>query len=142
MKPKLLSIACLLIIAGFLKASAQSEAKGKLEFKLSFPASVSDGPLTGRMFLIVSRTDSIELRYQVGRYGTEFFGVDFENLKPTKEVIIDGTVLGYPINNLKEVPRLAADPGLGCSQHLHHAGAPVARRRCGETRSLRSLRRG
>ena len=104
MKLKLLFIACLFFIAGFLKANAQSESKGKLEFKLSFPASVSDGPLTGRMFLIVSHTDSVEPRLQVGRYGTQFFGVDFENLKPAKEITVDGTVLGYPINNLKDIP--------------------------------------
>src|SRR6185437_15129142 len=103
MKQKLLFIACMVFISGLLTADAQKN-KGKLEFKISFPASASSEPLTGRMFLVISRTDSIEPRLQVGRYGTQFFGVDFENLQPSKEVIVDGTILGYPINNLKDVP--------------------------------------
>jgi len=103
MKQKLLFIACMVFISGLLTANAQKN-KGKLEFKISFPTSASSEPLTGRMFLVISRTDSIEPRLQVGRYGTQFFGVDFENLQPSEEVIVDGTILGYPINNLKDVP--------------------------------------
>src|ERR1700733_11553296 len=104
MKPKLLIATCLLIIAGIPFAKAQSNDKGNLEFKISFPAAVSNQPLTGRMFLAISRTNSIEPRYQVGRYGTQFFGVDFENLQPSKDVVIDGSILGYPINNMKDIP--------------------------------------
>jgi len=74
------------------------------EFKISFPASVSNQALTGRMFLIISRTDSIEPRLQVGRYGTQFFGVDFEKLKPGEEVTVNGSVLGYPVNDFKDIP--------------------------------------
>jgi len=103
MKQKLLLAACLFFAFGLPNANAQ-KTKGKLEFKISFPASVSALPLTGRMFLVISRTDSIEPRMQVGRYGTQFFGVDFENLEPSKQVTVDGTVLGYPINDLKDIP--------------------------------------
>ncbi len=103
MKHKLLLVTCVLLIFLLSNADAQKTG-GKPEFKISFPSAVSDKPLTGRMFLAISRTDSIEPRLQVGRYGTQFFGVDFENLKPSKEVTIDGTVLGYPINDLKDIP--------------------------------------
>ncbi|WP_338872075.1 alpha/beta hydrolase-fold protein [Spirosoma sp. SC4-14] len=83
---------------------AQTAASARFRFEVSFPAAVSSSPLTGRMFLIIARKDSLEPRLQVGRYGTQFFGVDFEKLAPAKSVTIDGATLGYPINDLKELP--------------------------------------
>ncbi|WP_191908778.1 alpha/beta hydrolase-fold protein [Larkinella humicola] len=77
----------------------------KLKFELSFPAAISATPLTGRMFLIITRKDSTEPRQQVGRYGTQFWGADFEKLAAGKAVTIDGSTLGYPINALNDVPK-------------------------------------
>src|SRR5579862_3702094 len=103
MKQKLLLITCVFLV--FRLASADAQQNQNIQsFKISFPSAANDQPLTGRMFLIVSRSNNTELRLQVGRYGTEFFGADFENLKPGQEVIFDGTTLGYPINSLKEIP--------------------------------------
>ncbi|MDB5140264.1 MAG: hypothetical protein JWR12_2180 [Mucilaginibacter sp.] len=94
---------CLLLFNAVAQQPANNK-KGKLQFKISFASPVSEQPLTGRMFLVISRTDSIEPRLQVGRYGTQFFGVDFKNLQPSKEVIVDGSTLGYPVNDLKDIP--------------------------------------
>jgi hypothetical protein len=76
--------------------------KGNIEFKLSF--NTADKNITGRMFLVISRTDSVAPRLGVGRYGTQFFGADFENLKPLQEIVIDGSTLGYPVNDFKDIP--------------------------------------
>jgi hypothetical protein len=108
MKLKLLLLSFLL--SGFASAFAQQKAdnnagaKGKLQFKISFPSATDAKPLTGRMFLVISRTDTIEPRLQVGRYGTQFFGVDFEKLQPIQEITVDGSILGYPVNDLKDIP--------------------------------------
>src|ERR1700733_4574148 len=96
MKLRLLLVA----LTGFLLSYASAQT----EFHISFPASISDAPVTGRMFLVIARTDSVEPRLQVGRYGTQFFGVDFEKLQPAKEITVDGTILGYPVNDLKDIP--------------------------------------
>src|SRR6185503_19244799 len=104
MKQKLFIAVCALIFISAAFAGAQPAGKGNIEFKISFPATAGKQPLTGRMFLAISRTDNVQPRYQVGRYGTQFFGVDFENLQPSEEVTIDGMVLGYPINTLKDIP--------------------------------------
>ncbi|GAB3905670.1 hypothetical protein GCM10028803_36870 [Larkinella knui] len=93
-----------LVVLAFLSSSA-GFAQTKLKFELSYPAAISSTPLTGRMFLIISRKDSTEPRLQVGRYGTQFWGADFEKLAAGKAVTIDGTTLGYPINALKDVPK-------------------------------------
>lgn len=92
-----------ILVALFLVFPALHAQQG-VRFEISFPASVSPNPLTGRMFLAIARTDSIEPRYQVRRYGVQLFGIDFENLKPGTPVVVDETVLGYPIEHLSGLP--------------------------------------
>ena len=73
-----------------------------LRFEISFPASVSEEPLTGRMFLAIARDQDPEPRLQVGRYGVPVFGVDFEDLAPGETVDISADVLGWPIESLRD----------------------------------------
>jgi len=73
-------------------------------FDIFYSSASGGGRLTGRMFVIFAHTDSIEPRLQVGRYGTQFFGVDFVDLPPDHAVHIDGTTLGYPINEMAAIP--------------------------------------
>jgi hypothetical protein len=75
----------------------------KLRFEISFPDSLSEEALTGRMFLAFGESDERDPRLQVGRYGVQVFGVDFEQLKPGETVVIDGNTLGYPQRALKDV---------------------------------------
>ncbi len=96
---------CLLLCQVGGWSLAQTTGLAKLRFDVSFPAPISGSPLTGRMFVIIARKDSLEPRLQVGRYGTQFFGVDFEKLTPAKAVTIDGSTLGYPINALQDLPK-------------------------------------
>src|SRR5580658_3272076 len=100
---------CLLLLIS-LTAPAAATAQPRTAppptatFTISYSPSAATGPLTGRMFLIIAHTDSIEPRLQVGRYGTQFFGVDFTALHPNQTVKIDGATLGYPIANLINLP--------------------------------------
>jgi len=104
MKLKLFSIA-LLLVAGVSVAKAQTKAGAKTPtFKLSFSSLASKEAITGRMFLVVSYADTIEPRLQVGRYGTQFFGIDVDKLAPGKEVVFNNAILGYPINKMAEIP--------------------------------------
>ncbi|MFQ5744246.1 MAG: hypothetical protein ACE5HV_11740, partial [Acidobacteriota bacterium] len=73
-------------------------------FEISFPESVSNEPLTGRMFLAFAVDEDAEPRLQVGRYGVPFFGVDFERLEPGRPVTIDADTLGYPVESLAVLP--------------------------------------
>jgi len=74
-----------------------------LRFEISFPASVSGEAITGRVFLILSDSDSREPRLQVSRRGTPFFGVDVEGLQPGETAVIDGTTLGAPVESLMDL---------------------------------------
>src|ERR1700733_1815248 len=108
MKQRLLlsvaAIALLPFTSAFSKPTPAKKLKGNIEFRLSFSPQASDKNLTGRMFLVISRTDSVNPRLTVGRYGTQFFGEDFVNLKPSSEILIDASTLGYPVNEFKDIP--------------------------------------
>lgn len=73
---------------------------------LSYPASANAGPITGRAFLFVARTNKTEPRQQSGpdRGSEPFFGVDVEALPPGKAVTIDPSTLGFPLASLKQLP--------------------------------------
>ncbi len=95
------------------KASAPAAG---LRFEVSFPAAVHAGPITGRVFVMVSRDISrcggrrraasapCEPRLQVSRTGVPFFGRDVEGLKPGGVAVIDGTDLGSPLEHLSDLP--------------------------------------
>src|SRR5205823_10321349 len=70
------------------------------------PASLRGTPVTGRMYLFVTRHDDVEPRLQVRHESdcTLFFGVDVTQLAPGAPGVIDGTTLGYPVSSLKEIP--------------------------------------
>jgi hypothetical protein len=75
-----------------------------LRFEITYPASAYKGPLTGRVYVMISRTNSPEPRSQVGRLGTPFFGHDVERLAPGAAAIIDANDLGHPVWDMRDIP--------------------------------------
>lgn len=80
--------------------------KANHTFSISFVKSASDTPITGRVFLAISRDAQPEPRYEAGSYFTSipFWAKDVDQLQPGKDMIIDTAVLGYPIANLRDLP--------------------------------------
>jgi S-formylglutathione hydrolase FrmB len=78
----------------------------KIRFEISFPASVHSEDITGRVYVLISRDNRREPRLQAGGWSNSqpFFGKDIEKLKPGESVIIDETVLGFPLQSLAEIP--------------------------------------
>ncbi|MFN0179322.1 MAG: alpha/beta hydrolase-fold protein [Gemmatimonadales bacterium] len=64
------------------------------------------GPITGRAFVIFTRDDRREPRFQAGSYagGVPFFGVDVSELAPGQPAVIDAATLGFPLKSLRDVP--------------------------------------
>ena len=96
-----LSRATLLIVCAAAPRLALAQT-----FQLSYPAGTNAGPITGRAFLFVARTDKEEPRQQSGpdRDSEPFFGVDVDALTPGKPVTIDPTVPGFPVASLAKLP--------------------------------------
>ncbi|MBN1223547.1 MAG: hypothetical protein JXB23_09875 [Candidatus Aminicenantes bacterium] len=92
----------------FLVSCQRSEDLGssKMRFGISFNKEQSETALDGRMLLLLSTDDSREPRFQIsdGPDTQLVFGIDVEGLKPGEQAIIDGSVLGYPLNNMAEIP--------------------------------------
>lgn len=90
----------LLCLAAQLTASA-SETR----FRISLPGTHPQ-PLTGRLFVIVSKVDNPEPRLQVGspRSRTQIIGRDVQALQPGQFTVIDALTLGYPFRSVRELP--------------------------------------
>ncbi|MBI4476667.1 MAG: hypothetical protein HY654_05805, partial [Acidobacteria bacterium] len=77
---------------------------GPLRFEVSFPAAAHPRPITGRAFVMISRSADPEPRLQTGQLGIPIYGRDIEKLPPGKPVVIDESVLGFPIRSLRDFP--------------------------------------
>ena len=86
-------------------AQARPPAAQKLRFDVSFIPQAHDGPITGRVFVMITRTvDKVaEPRLQIGRTGVPFFGRDVERLQPEKIVSIDASDLGTPLDSISDI---------------------------------------
>jgi len=93
----LLSLICL---TGELTSSAAD-----IRFKISLPPGARQ-PVTGRVFIIISKTDNPEPRLQVGswRGRVEFLGRDVQGMEPGQAVTMDALTLGFPMKSVRELP--------------------------------------
>ena len=62
-------------------APSRSPFERGLRVEITLPASVRSEPVTGRVYVMVARTNDREPRLQIGRTGTPFFGRDVEKLR-------------------------------------------------------------
>ena len=97
-------LVCAIIISGlFIDISCKKPTSSKLKFEISFSSEVHSEPITGRVYVMISKNERREPRFQVGR-GVPFFGKDIKDLKPEEGVIIDKDVFGYPLESIKDIP--------------------------------------
>jgi len=92
-------------VAGCAACLSHPAAAGRLRVALSFPASMSDKPLDGRMLLLLSTDGSQEPRFQISDNDRtqQVFGIDVSALSPSKDATFDAGVLGYPVASLSDV---------------------------------------
>src|SRR6185436_13284513 len=87
-----------------LLPNLHAQRPGSARFEITVPASVRNEPLTGRVFVMISRKGEPEPRLQIGRTGAPFFGRDVEKLAPGAVAVIDATDLGSPVESLRDIP--------------------------------------
>lgn len=73
------------------------------QFEVTFPAAVHDGPLTGRLVLMISKQERPEPRLALSPRGAAIYGLDIEQLAPGRPAILTEAALGYPVQ-LSELP--------------------------------------
>ena len=102
-----LSLLLVALVSWLCALAGGAPANSKLRFEVSFPASASSRPLDGRILLIISKDPHQEPRFTISSdsaYSQQLFGVDVNGLAPGENAIVDTSVLGYPLDSLKDVP--------------------------------------
>lgn len=108
MKRKILFIAgialCLSLLAVFSIHTKATAADA--HFEISYPATLDNGPITGRVFVMISKNNRVEPRLQAGSYqaSVPFYGLDVDAMKPGVSAVIDGSTLGYQVESLSQLP--------------------------------------
>jgi len=104
MRDRMLSCA-VLVFAGFGSTPLTAQRKD-LRFEVSVPASLRAEPVTGRMFVILTKDSAPEPREQAGSFDSSvpFFGLDVAQLAPGTAAVIDDQTLGFPVRRLREMP--------------------------------------
>jgi hypothetical protein len=77
------------------------------QFEISFAASVHQEPITGRVFVFITKDSTCEPRLQVGGpFGgrNPFFSADVSQVKPGQTMMINIGSIGYPLDSLKDIP--------------------------------------
>jgi hypothetical protein len=88
-----------------LLAASRGAAAPPPAFEVRFPASVRTEPLTGRVFVAITREEGVEPRLQVGELnGEPFFGTDVSALRPGAPARITRETAGYPLPTLDALP--------------------------------------
>lgn len=87
-----------------LAAACSACFAAETHFDISYPKSAHSAPITGRVYVMISRRADPEPRLQVVRVGVPFFGRDIEKLAPGQATVIDATDLGSPVVSLSEIP--------------------------------------
>ncbi|MGA2630129.1 MAG: alpha/beta hydrolase-fold protein [Terriglobia bacterium] len=96
-----LLVAALLLVPG----DAAGARHPRLQFLVSFPPAAHSEPITGRAFVVLTRSEKSEPRLQVGYWGdaAPLFGADVSQLKPGAAALIDAKTPGYPVESLAAI---------------------------------------
>jgi len=100
------TFAVLIFITGLTPLwSAEGNSSGcRLKFEILFPTEVHASPVTGRVYVMLSRKNDIEPRVQIGFQGNPFWGKNVYSVKPNQGTIIDEDDFGYPLESIKDIP--------------------------------------
>ncbi len=76
-------------------------------FSITLPENLGDTTFDGRLLLLLSTNDENEPRFQIsdGLKTQLVFGVDVEGWSPGQTITVDNAAYGYPIQQLKDVPK-------------------------------------
>lgn len=82
------------------------EQGSELLFAATYPTAAAEGPLDGRLVIVLSRDTAAEPRLQVeaGPPGQQVLGLDVEGWLPGRPVEVTDSAFGFPLPSLAHVP--------------------------------------
>ena len=75
-----------------------------IRFEVGFASSARSEPVTGRVYVAISREQGRGPIFASGRTGTPLYAVNVTDLAPGETATIDGSVFGHPIQSLSDIP--------------------------------------
>src|SRR5215467_13006859 len=87
-----------------LAVSTVATAQGR--FEITVPAAAHAGPITGRVYVALSRSSDGQRTpiQQTGETGVPLFGVDVNESAPGRATVIDAQAFGFPVRSLRDIP--------------------------------------
>jgi hypothetical protein len=104
MRRPILRTALLLLALCTLTAGAAAAQASGPRFEISYSSSAHPGPVTGRLILVLAKSDRPEPRLAISPLGPAIFGVDVEALRPGQAALVDASTLGFPRRTMTELP--------------------------------------
>ncbi len=95
-----------ILVAGIPLGAQDPNAAVGPRFEISFPKTAHSGPITGRVYVAISRvSDTSGTPIQrTGETGDPLFGQDIKNLAPGQNAVIDAESFGHPVRSLRDIP--------------------------------------
>jgi hypothetical protein len=81
-------------------AFGAEEQAAAVRLTVSVSPAVQSGPVSGRILLLLSRTERFNPRVN----GTPVFGLNVDDLEPGTRVTVDDRAFGHPVRRLSEIP--------------------------------------
>jgi hypothetical protein len=74
--------------------------------QISFPQSVQNTPVTGRVFVVLTKSDKPDPRIQILEPASSppFFAADVSNIRPGQAMVLDASSIGYPLTSINALP--------------------------------------
>lgn len=96
-----------ILIAMSLLSGCSTAGENNPSFSITLPESLGDTTFDGRLLLLLSTNDENEPRFQIsdGLKTQLVFGLDVEGWVPGQTISVDKAAYGYPIKQLKDVPK-------------------------------------
>ena len=87
-------------------AADRKTKPAEFRVEISYAKNLSDAPLDGRMYLLISKDEKQEPRFGTSFFASsqEIFGVDVDGLAGGAAATFDRSTLGYPTKSLADVP--------------------------------------
>lgn len=103
-RTKIIFFCCFIWLIFFKQSQPHAELKKSLTFEISFSNQVHAEPITGRIYIIISRNNEKEPRFQTGYIGVPIWGKNVFSLNSGKSEIIDEKTFGCPLKSINEIP--------------------------------------
>ena len=85
---------------------AQANARTGPRFEITFAAAAHSAPITGRVYVAISRTNDPQRTpiAQTGETGVPLFGANIENVAAGTPIVLDASTFGHPVQSLRDIP--------------------------------------